>query len=295
MRNPPPEVVELVFYPKAQVHNTTPAIVLGGYRNIIKSTNGGWNWVNKGAAGNWAIESCLTADSRFYAAGLPLGSSEGKLYRSDDTGDSWIDLSSNVGLPNSLNTITDIEVSPYNANLVWVTFGGVEDGNKVFYSPLSGTFWQNISGDLPNIPVYCIQVASNGDAYLGTDIGVFFKAFSTTNWIPFWNGLPITQIRDIELFEGIGKIRVATYGRGVWESDLYSTCTAFQFLGNGSINGRKIYEASNHINSSQTVYGGANTNIIMKSGNEIILNTGFNITKGNNFRAYIAPCGTTIE
>lgn len=44
-----------------------------------------------------------------------------------------------------------------------------------------------------------------------------------TTWVDFNSGLPRVAIRDLEIFYPTSKLRVATYGRGTWESDLYSS------------------------------------------------------------------------
>ena len=38
----------------------------------------------------------------------------------------------------------------------------------------------------------------------------------------FDQGLPSVIVRELEALPCIGKLRAATYGRGVWESDLYT-------------------------------------------------------------------------
>ena len=41
-----------------------------------------------------------------------------------------------------------------------------------------------------------------------------------TEWQLFNNGLPHVSVRELEIQYTAGKIRAATFGRGVWESDL---------------------------------------------------------------------------
>ena len=43
-----------------------------------------------------------------------------------------------------------------------------------------------------------------------------------TDWQAFTTGLPNVQVDELEIHYGAGKIRAATYGRGIWESVLHS-------------------------------------------------------------------------
>jgi hypothetical protein len=280
------------FFPRVQTHNTNPSITFAGYSDIYKSTDAGATWTNVGVTGNWDIERCPDNNTRFYAAGGESSfATTGNMYRSDDTGGSWTVISGNIGYPISDLRITDIDVRSNASANVWITFGGFSDGEKVFVSYDSGDSWTNLSGSLPNVPVNAIQVDQNLNAYIGTDIGVFYRGVEMADWVPFWNDLPIVPVTDLELNEGDGTIRAATFGRGVWTSDTYSACIT-QLVLNANISGHKYYEVSNSITSPAILFGGSNTNVVFKAGNYIMLTQGFEVGAGNKFHAYTAPCGT---
>ena len=44
---------------------------------------------------------------------------------------------------------------------------------------------------------------------------------NVTPWTPFFTGLPNSNVTDLEIYYPTGKIRAGTYGRGLWESDLF--------------------------------------------------------------------------
>lgn len=136
-----------------------------------------------------------------------------------DNGSNWEYIK--TGLPPG--SISDITVSNTNPNNVYVTLSSFNANDKVFESKNAGDTWTNISGtQLPNLPVNCIvyQSYAKGDLYIGTDIGVFHKDSTMSEWQLFNNGLPHVSVRELEIQYNIGKIRAATYGRGVWESNL---------------------------------------------------------------------------
>ena len=80
---------------------------------------------------------------------------------------------------------------------------------------------------MPNLPVNCIvhQKQANGDIYVGTDVGVYHKDNSMTDWAPYMNGLPNVVVNELEINYNTQKIVAATFGRGIWESDLNTNST----------------------------------------------------------------------
>lgn len=285
-------VNEMFMRVTSAIHSS--ALVLVGASSIWRSTNSGDSWISKPYAGNWDIERCPDNINRFYAAGgASAFATTGSMSRSDDAGVTWDIISGNTGYPTGALRVTDISSNPTNSDQVWFTLGGVGAGKKVYYSGNAGQSWSNRSGTLPNIPINAIQVTSDNSVYIGTDIGVFYRGAGMSDWVPFWHNLPNVPVSDLELYEDENMIRASTFGRGVWESDMYSACTASMGL-TGNLSGNKYYEVSATITSSSTLIGGENTRIVFKAGNAITLTTGFEAIKGNNLRAYIAACGEAV-
>ena len=53
-----------------------------------------------------------------------------------------------------------------------------------------------------------------------------------SNWVFFGTGLPVnSELSELNIYYGSGgaekRLRASTYGRGLWESDLYDTITAY--------------------------------------------------------------------
>jgi hypothetical protein len=192
-------------------------------------------------------------------------------------------------------------VDPANSLNVFVTLGGYTAGQKVYESIDGGATWTNKSGSLPNIPTNCIAFENTGgvpaDAlYIGNDIGVFYRDDNHTDWIPFRNGLPTVPVFDIEINETAGILTVGTYGRGLWRSNLYSTC-AFGWVlsaandpSNPNYTGYQFYEASSYVQSSRTVTGGLGTDVQYKAADYVKLTTGFHAKANSLFQAILGPC-----
>lgn len=194
--------------------------------------------------------------------------------------------------------VTDLAFVHNNPNRIWVTYGGYIDTLKVKYSDDGGGTWNNITGSLPNIPVNCIvydnSSGSNNGIYIGTDIGVFYRNNTLGDWIPFSNNLPVVEVTDLEIHDAAGLLRAGTYGRGIWETSLYSSClsTLTVTTANASPHMPYYFQAGQTITSS-AMHSGAGANVFYKGGNSVTLSPGFTAkgTGGNVIKAAIGPCG----
>ncbi|MBK8142159.1 MAG: hypothetical protein IPK57_15120 [Chitinophagaceae bacterium] len=168
------------WYKTVAMSYSSNNIVFTSSDPVYRTTNSGAGWTNIGANGRWAMVTCPSNSNRVYAAGGDSWNDGGtqagkKLFRSDDQGDTWVELQENTGFPETITKITGIGVDPGNSLRLWVTMGGFTDGEKVYYSNNGGDTWVNLSGTIPNVPVNCITIDANLDAYIGTDAGVFSK------------------------------------------------------------------------------------------------------------------------
>lgn len=203
---------------------TTTSTIYAGYNEIYKSTNSGTSWttVTSNLSSGALYSSLVIAPSN----GLYVyASTSNKLFKTINGGTSWTNIT--TGLPVSSASITNIAVAADDPSKVYVTFSGFSAAVKVYMTTNGGTSWTNISTGLPNLPVNCIvlQNGSESGIYVGTDIGVYYKSNSVA-WTSFMTNLPNVSVRDLEIHYGTNKIRAGTFGRGIWESDLYSTQVA---------------------------------------------------------------------
>lgn len=281
-------VVPLIMHPTI---NTT---LYAGYDYIYRITDLGKTFTPipgseiPGGNSYVALGMSVASPSYLYAA------SAGSLRLTDNVyppgPPDWFDITGT--LPVAQAQITDITVSTQNVEKAWVSFSGYSGGNKVYQTSNTGDTWTNISGTLPNVPVNCIVYHNNGQdgIYIGTDIGVFYRDNSMTDWIPFRNGMPNVIVRDLKITND--KIRAATFGRGIWESDLYGGCDPDYTL-SGDITGYQFFEASNEIISTANIKGGIGTNVQYKASDLITMNTGFEVAPQSGFTASIGNCDGT--
>lgn len=199
-----------------ETHPTNPNIIFAGYNNIWKWEQfDGWEQISNFGGGTFNALRVAPSD-----ADVIYASKNNIIYNTMDGGDNWENISS--GLPGL--AIEYIEVNPNSPSTVYITLSGYSSDEKVYKSVDAGMTWENISTNLPNIPVNCIeyQNGSNGGLYIGTDIGIFYTDNDLVNWAPYMSGLPNVVVSELEIHDATQKIRAATFGRGVWESPLYT-------------------------------------------------------------------------
>ena len=111
---------------------------------------------------------------------------------------------------------------PTNPSEVYIAYSGYQSG-KVYKSTDSGANWTNITGSLPNIPTHQIRyktASTDGELFLATDLGVYYRTNTAGDWVKLGTGLPNVIVYDLEIHYATEKLRVATYGRGVWEAPI---------------------------------------------------------------------------
>ncbi|TAL68643.1 MAG: T9SS type A sorting domain-containing protein [Bacteroidetes bacterium] len=213
------------------IHPSEPATLFIGGKDIYKSNDRGNTWVaisnkltaNDGVGGGMLRTMAISEsnpDSILYAASYVVA------YKTTNAGVTWHNITSN--LPTSAgcfdcSAISSIAVHPINPNIAWVAMSGYSPTNKVFKTTDGGETWVNISENLPAIPVNTIVYQKNSKdvLYIGTDLGIFCKDSTDKNWKPFMNGLPNVPVQELEIHYCTQKLRAATFGRGLWETDLY--------------------------------------------------------------------------
>jgi PKD repeat protein len=210
------------------MHPTNDSILLIGKDYVYKSTQ-------MGAAGSWVQQGATTGGSGYISALAFAPSSPSCIYAAKfnrmfvslNGGTTFSDITGT--LPVAQAQIVGIAVSNTDPQKVWVCFSGYSAGNKVFYSSNGGTTWSNYSTGLPNLPVNCILYHNNSNdaLYIGMDIGVYFISNSLGAWQPYFNGLPNVDVEELEIACSVNKIRAATNGRALWESDLALPSASF--------------------------------------------------------------------
>lgn len=246
----------------------------------------------------------------------PTTSTPIKLFYSENHGQTWVDIGQNLTINGTYPLwwvgISDVLFDESNPDVIYVTFNQFwKDPNN----PYLGIFrvvkgqkinnqwqWSDYSNNLPPFPVNCIvyEKGSDGGLYVGTDVGVFYtnnKIYPSQGWICFNNGLPTCIVTDLEINYAQNKIYAATFGRGIWVSDLY--CPSDYDI---NINSSNFTQYNTQFNEAEhdiyiTSNGSSYTlnDFTARAGNEIVISPTGNDEivisgTGNGSHLFIHPC-----
>jgi PKD repeat protein/photosystem II stability/assembly factor-like uncharacterized protein len=216
------------------------AIMFVGLKNIWRCTNvkapyGGMSWsrISFNLGGSNSNDLSVLEQSPANTDILYAARYDNKLFRTDNShaaSVTWTDLT--AFLPDG-GGVADIECHPYLPDVVYIS-----QNHNIYKSQDRGMTWTNISGTLPDVTFSSIAyyLNSNEGLYLSADIGVFFKDRTMADWVMFSTGLPVdASINEIEIWyhptdAEQDVIRAGTYGRGLWESDMYHTTPVAAFF-----------------------------------------------------------------
>ncbi|MDX1446580.1 VPS10 domain-containing protein [Lishizhenia sp.] len=131
----------------------------------------------------------------------------------------WVDLGANLPVSNEPS---DIEIDPTNPNHLFIALN-----NNIYESNNGGSSWVDISGTLPNIALNTIVIdheSSVNAMYVGMDVGVYYIDDNLTDWVSYQTNLPNCEVFELEIqYDNVscgGQLLAATYGQGLWRSDL---------------------------------------------------------------------------
>lgn len=186
--------------------------LFSGFANLYKLTGGVWVQQNIDAIGSGNLELISVDPSDDNIMYVANGSS---LYKSTDLGITFTNLFT------APSTITSIEVHSSDSNVVYLTTSG--SGGQVFKSTDGASSFTNFSTGLPNIGKNIIVHQgrnTENPLYLGTTLGVYYRDDSMSSWQPFDINLPNVSVTDLEINTEDAKLVAATYGRGIWQTNI---------------------------------------------------------------------------
>jgi hypothetical protein len=186
--------------------------IFSGYGNLYKLTNGNWVQHNVDALGVGNVDLISVDPSNNNIMYVGNGT---VLYKSVNGGVNFSVVSFTT------DNIESITVHSSNSNIIYLTTGGAS--GEVLKSVDGGATFIDISNGVPNIGKNIIvHQGRNTDnpLYLGTSLGVYYRDDSMSAWAPFDTNLPNVSVTDLEINLEDAKLIAATYGRGIWQTDI---------------------------------------------------------------------------
>ncbi|HRY33697.1 MAG TPA: PKD domain-containing protein [Bacteroidales bacterium] len=156
-----------------------------------------------------------------YLSQQPASGTNGSLWKTTDGGAGWSQLTKPAG--NSRKML--LAVSPEDENILWLAYPQGSNGSKIFKTTDGGLTWTNLSTATLNgesIHSMCHIGGTPGGVYLATGRTVYYRNDTMPDWMYFNDGLPsYINANIIRPFYRDGKLRMASYGKGIWESPLH--------------------------------------------------------------------------
>jgi photosystem II stability/assembly factor-like uncharacterized protein len=217
------ESSEMEFHP-----NCYSIAYIGKDNSIWKTTDGGASFnllYSFGTNSNNQIKYIEISSSNpnvIYVNQQPSSGSNGILWKTTDGGISWLQL--NKPSENSRRML--LAINPLDENELWLAYPDGSNGFKVFRTSNSGQTWENLGSSLfNNESVQALHhiAGTDGGIYIATNRAVYYRNNQTQFQLDN-SGLPLFTSGNIfQPFYRDGKIRLASYGKGIWESNLNET------------------------------------------------------------------------
>lgn len=204
-------------------------LYLGQQHRLQKSEDGGLSWKTLAVFGNnetqivTGIEISRSNPDVIYCV---QNQNTSRLWKSVNGGQ---DFAQTANPPGAVKGAF-ITLDPLDENHLWLAWSkGGDDFNKVFETTDGGASWTNLTTSTLN-GHFVEQIlhigGTDGGVYLASNLGVFYRNHSEPDWIPVSDGLPAkAAVNRMLPFYAKSKVRIASYGRGIWQSDLFEMPT----------------------------------------------------------------------
>ena len=211
-------------------HN--PRILYHGMNYLFRSMNRGESWErispdltfnDPAKYGDIPYQTLFSiAESPFKFGLIYVGTDDGRIWRTDDSGSDWKEI--NRGVP--VKWIAELVASQYDEATVFMAQNGKRDDDFAPYlwkSTDYGEHWTSIVNNLPSGPVNVIKEdPTNPDIlYVGTDLGMYVSLNGGAEWHSLPGGdLPSSFYQDLVVHPEEDILVAATHGRGLWALDV---------------------------------------------------------------------------
>lgn len=166
------------------------------------------------------------AESPAQAGVIWVGTDDGKVQVTRDTGAHWFDATpdlSAAGAPADA-WVTRVYPSRYQPGVAYITKSRRRfDDFKpfVFRTADYGATWQNLSKGLPSAANAIVEDSQQPALlFVGTDTGVFVSFNRGEQWQPFKSNMPVVPVSDLLIQAHASDLVAGTYGRGIWQTNI---------------------------------------------------------------------------
>lgn len=156
---------------------------------------------------------------------LWTGSDDGKVFYTQNDGETWTEVSKNLkGLPEG-SWIAQIKASAINkgeALLVANNYRRFDYTPYVYRTKNYGKTWERIVGE-NDVLSYALAIVQDKETpnlmFLGTDDGLYVSLNDGRDWVKYTNGFPTVPVKDLVIHPSEDDLVIGTFGRSFWVLD----------------------------------------------------------------------------
>jgi len=287
------------MFTNSRVWKTTSSGISTGTCTIVNQPGCGWKWF--GSAGVAGIPAARRFRSTPYNISVSptdinrvvVGAASGFMDVTTNLGTSWTDIALIGTVPGFTGFISNV-IWQDNQN-IWITSADIAPGvPRVIKASIAspGDSWTTatftvMQSGLPDLPVSRLYFdprdVSHNTILAATHVGIYRTSNGGSSWAPFGNGLPTVRVSDIYMPPDGSTLRIATYGRGIWElaqielknaaiSDNTISCDHDGVLDNGetgTLTITLINQGPNNVNKGTLTFVSDNPHVTFPNGNKV--------------------------
>lgn len=161
------------------------------------------------------------APSPLHAKVIWVGTDDGLVWRTDDGGAHWHNVTPRALTPWS--KVAGIELSRFDPKAAYLAIDRHrldDDTPYIYVTRDDGETWHRADAGIPRtsfVNVVREDPVRQGLLYAGTEFGVYVSFDDGAHWQPLQQNLPVTSVRDIDVHGD--DLVIATHGRGFWIMD----------------------------------------------------------------------------
>ena len=214
------------FYPHYVLDPVQTNRLVIGTTRVYESINRAdlWTPISAPFTNGWNTNAIINAVA--VAKGdedVIYATAEGRIFSTTNGGATWVEGTIPGVTGAAGERFTDIAVDPTDARVAYIVRGRFGSQGRIWRTTDGGATWTNITGNLPDFPMYSVELdvrgpgAADDRIWVGSDVGVFASTNLGTIWSEFGAGLPNVQSKDLEYMPAIGVLAIGTHGRGMWQ------------------------------------------------------------------------------
>ena len=209
-----------------------------GAEVLLRSLNRGDDWQEvspdlttndpKKLKGN--IEFCTIttiAESPLTPGIIWVGTDDGKVQLTKNSGGTWEDLTGNLGKAGAPEDyyVSRVFASHHHDGTAYVTKTGFQrDDFRPFILKTTdfGKTWTSVTGNMPDGVIHVIvEDHKNPDLlFVGKEFGVWVTIDGGKKWVSMKNNIPTQDVFDLLIHPSENDLVVGTYGRGLYVTDI---------------------------------------------------------------------------